>query len=307
MAYLNPRPDQDSIGRFYPDNYECYKAPAADRTGWWGRLRTPLERLVRSRYQGNPRPLRHWYERLIALLANRFLRPNRDSLTAIPFHGEGRLLDFGCGSGWYAERMRRRGWAVSGLDFNPYAALQVKRRFGIPVFVGSLPHPDVKPESFDVITMGSVLEHVHHPQQVVAAAARVLRPEGLLVILVPNLDSWGFRHFGSDWYALDLPRHLLHFTPATLRRLVEICDLEVIELRMLGRTSWMRRSLARAAGRQVSLTHRLLTACRRLPIIPSLLTRWTVWRKQADCILLIARRPKDQALTAFSPSLSHAA
>jgi SAM-dependent methyltransferase len=212
-------------------------------------------------------------------------------MTAIPFHGEGRLLDFGCGSGWYAHRMRQRGWRVTGMDFNPYAASQVEQQFGIPVLVGSLPHAQVAPESFDVITMGSVLEHVYYPRQVIEAATEALRPGGLLVVVVPNLDSWGFRHFGRDWFPLELPRHLLHFTPASLRRLVVTCGLDVLDLRMLGRTSWMRRSLARAADRREKTVSRWLLewfAGRR--IIQSLLTRWSVWSKQADCILLIGQR-----------------
>jgi SAM-dependent methyltransferase len=244
---------------------------------------------------------------VIAVLASPWLRPGRDSLTAIPFHGEGRLLDFGCGAGWYAHRMRQRGWKVSGIDFSRYAASQVQQRLGIPVLVGSLPHPEVKPESFDVITMGSVLEHVHHPRQVIDAAARALRPQGLLVVVVPNLDSWGFRYFGRDWFPLDLPRHLLHFTPITLRRLVEAHGLEVQELRMLGRTSWMRSSLALARRRRgASFGRRLLAACQRLRIVPSLLTRWSVWNRQADCILLIARKPSgDEGITvSYSPPFS---
>src|SRR5229473_4625605 len=72
LAYLNPRPDQDSIARFYPEDYKCYTVPESDRSRWWGRVRKRLERLVRSHYQGDPPPLRHWYERLIALLAGPF-------------------------------------------------------------------------------------------------------------------------------------------------------------------------------------------------------------------------------------------
>jgi SAM-dependent methyltransferase len=259
LAYLNPRPDRHSIGRFYPDDYEPYQAPRPDRDG------------------RGPRWRKH--------------APSRDSMTAIPFHGEGRLLDFGCGSGWYAHRMRRRGWRVTGMDFNPYAASQVEQQFGIPVLVGSLPHAEVAPESFDVITMGSVLEHVHYPRQVIEAATEALRPEGLLVVVVPNLDSWGFRYFGRHWFPLELPRHLLHFTPASLRRLVVNCGLEVLDLRMLGRTSWMRRSLVRATDRPEKTVGRwLLEWFARRRIIQSLLTRWSVWSKQADCILLIAQR-----------------
>jgi SAM-dependent methyltransferase len=265
MGYLNPRPNEDSIGQFYAVDYEPYQAPDEERTGWWRRL---------------GRRLRFWS------------RPDRDSLTALPWQGNGRLLDFGCGSGWYAARMKARGWRVTGMDFSAHAAEQVRRRFGIPVLVGSLPHPQVPAESFDLITMGCVLEHVHQPRRVIEAAAQALRPHGRLVIVVPNLASWGFRFFGQDWWPLELPRHLLHFTPSTLAHLVETCGLRVEQLGMLARSGWMRRSLAIAGRRRkASPAVRFLTRCRRLRLVSSVLTRWSVWAGQADCLLLVARRP----------------
>jgi SAM-dependent methyltransferase len=194
--------------------------------------------------------------------------------------------------------MQQRGWKVTGMDFTEHAARRVTERYGIPVLVGSLPHPQVAEESFDVITMGCVLEHVHHPHAAIQGAARALRPGGWLVVVVPNLDSWGFRFFGPDWWPLELPRHLLHFTPATLRRLVEAHGLQVCEQHMLLRCGWMRRSMAttrRRCGRP--LVRRLLARLGKARPVNGLVTRWSVWAQQSDCILLLARRP-----TAARPS-----
>jgi SAM-dependent methyltransferase len=254
--------------------------------------------MVLSHYYGIPPKLGTMLERLVAVIAGIWLRPSHATLSAIPYVGEGRLLDFGCGSGWYAHRMQERGWDVSGMDFSEYAADQTRRRFGIPVLVGTLPHPQIGPASFDVITMGQVLEHIHNPRSVIEAAAGALRPGGMLVISVPNLDSWGFRFFGPDWWPLDLPRHLIHFTPATLRRFVEASGLEVVDLRLLGRTSWMCRSFKFAYRRRPNWRARAIPAIfHSSRILTSLLTRWSVWTKRADCILLVARRP-DPASTA---------
>jgi SAM-dependent methyltransferase len=256
MVYLNPRPDVASIGRFYPEDYEPYQPPRAQRGGWWKRLRGP----------------------------------DRDSLTGFPLHGNRRLLDYGCGSGWYAHRMRERGWRVTGMDMSPHAVEQARSHFGLEVIHGTLPHAEVAPESFDVITMGAVLEHIHWPHQVIAAVARALAPGGRLVISVPNIASWGYRTFGKDWWPLELPRHLLHFTPATLRMLVEAHDLELLECRMLGRTGWMRRSLENQS-RRGGTAKSWLTSLGRSRMIQSWLTRWTVWAGQADCLLAVAKRP----------------
>jgi SAM-dependent methyltransferase len=161
---------------------------------------------------------------------------------------------------------------------------------GVPVLAGLLPHPALAPASFDVVNMGAVLEHVHDPHRVIAAAARLLAPGGRLVVSVPNVASAAFRWFGENWFALDLPLHLLHFNATTLTRLVERHGLEVEQCRQVGRTSWMRRSL-RAAARG-SWWARL---ARRGPL-PGWLTRYTVWRGRADNLLLWARKPGRAAL-----------
>jgi SAM-dependent methyltransferase len=294
MGYLNPRPDRDSIGRFYPDAYEEYEDRGHVRSGRWAHVRQRLERLVLSHRYGFPPPLGRWYEKLAARALAPLLSPHADSLTALHYQGEGRLLDYGSGSGWYLARMRARGWQVVGMDFSPYAARQVWERYGIPVHVGTLPHPAVADGSLDVITMGCVLEHVHEPHALIAAAVRALRPGGLLVIAVPNLASWGFRFFGPAWWPLELPRHLLHFAPRTLRRLVEAHGLEICEERMLQRAGWMRRSLALLGRRPVrTRAQHLLLRVAKPRLISGLLTRWTVWTHQADCLYLTARRPRE--------------
>lgn len=266
LGYLNPRPDAASIGRYYPADYNPHQAP---------------ER----------RPSR-WRQHVSRWLAGRRSPGDANSLTSLPFHGERRLLDFGCGGGWYAHRMQQRGWDVTGIDFSERAAAQARRRFQLPVHVGSLPHPAIAPASFDVITMGAVLEHMHHPHEVIAAASQALKPGGLLVIVVQNLESWGFRHFQQDWFPLELPIHLLQFTPATLGRLVVAHGLAVSRLDMIARGGWMRRSFAMACNRRRGPARRpLLLRLGLFRPLVNLLTRWTVRTNQADCIRLIARRP----------------
>ena len=260
LVYLNPRPDEKSLIHLYPQEYEPYRAPVPRSSS---RFRTISK---------------HWF------------RPNSNSLTAVAFHGRGRLLDYGCGSGWYAHRMRNLGWQVTGMDFSAHAARQVERRYGIQVLTGTLPHPQVKAESFDVISMGAVLEHVHDPHRVIAAACQALRPNGRLLVAVPNLAGWGFRFFGRDWYGLELPRHLLHFTPATLRRLVEAHGLEVRELETIVRAGWLRRSLSNTRHSNSPIGRRLLAQLGRARLVTSLTARWTGWTRQADCIRMIAEK-----------------
>ncbi|GIW81082.1 MAG: hypothetical protein KatS3mg105_2889 [Gemmatales bacterium] len=285
MGYLNPRPTPETVGLLYPDNYECYQPRGeSGREPGWKRY---CEQLVWSRCYGYPPPLRSWYERLLARMVRPWFGPSRDSMTAIPYTGKGRLLDFGCGAGWLLTRMKERGWSVAGLDFSSYTAQRVQKRLQIPVYVGTLPHPEIAAESFDVVTMGAVLEHVHDPHAVISGAARILAENGLIVISVPNIASCQFDWFQEDCWSLELPRHLLHFSPATITRLVRMHGFEVVQLRLLGRTSWMRRSVEAALARP---KHKWWLRAARLRPIASLLTSWTVFRGRSDCLMLIARK-----------------
>ena len=218
MVYLNPRPDRASIGHYYADNYQPYQGPKRDRLGSPTGLRQRLQRLVNTQAFGDPPPLTRWSDKLLATLASPWLYPGRDSLTALPFHGEGRLLDFGCGSGWYAKRMSDRGWTVTAMDFNPRTAEQVAQRYGLRTLSGTLPHADIEDAGFDMVVMGALLEHVHCPHEVVGAAARALRPGGRFVAVVPNFAAVALRWFGVDWWPLDPPRrsaalHARHNAP----------------------------------------------------------------------------------------------
>jgi SAM-dependent methyltransferase len=74
---------------------------------------------------------------------------------------------------------------------------------------------------FDVVTLNNALEHLHDPATTLKAIEKVLKPNGLLLITVPNAQSLGWKIFGSSWYAMQPPRHLYHFTPQTLTSMVE--------------------------------------------------------------------------------------
>ena len=131
------------------------------------------------------------------------------------------MLDFGCGGGSFLARMHERSWQVTGLDVSHAAVQRIRNELGLDALFGTLPHPQLEPGSFDVITMWHSLEHVHSPLNVLREAHRLLARGGRLYVAVPNIDSLPFRWFGSAWYGLDLPRHLTHFSPWTLQLMLE--------------------------------------------------------------------------------------
>jgi 2-polyprenyl-3-methyl-5-hydroxy-6-metoxy-1,4-benzoquinol methylase len=210
ICFTNPRPNTSSIGAFYREDYGPHLRAKAPRR--------------RSRFA------RH--------------RPEKEP---VPWHGRGRLLDFGCGAGEYLALMQSCGWSVAGLDFSPSAAAIAQDRLGVTVHVGTLPHPELAAESFDVITMWHVLEHLHDPLAALRAARGILVPGGKIHIAVPNIDSWPFRWFGRSWFGLDLPRHLTHFTPMTLMQMLEKAGYRPDPARLVRHSDWLRVSAGRAA------------------------------------------------------------
>lgn len=214
-------------------------------------------------------------------------RGARSLADAVPVPPGSRLLDYGCGSGRFAARMRDRGWAVTGMDFSAHAAEAARRAYGLTVVHGALPHPAVPPASFDAVTMREVVEHLYDPGAVLRAAHAALAPGGHLYVSVPNLAGWGFRAFGRAWSALDLPRHLTHFTPESLGRLLTDCGFVVGATRTRGHAKWTANSVARARD----LNPRWWTGAARLRLVRGALNTWGEWRGTADSLCVLARKP----------------
>jgi SAM-dependent methyltransferase len=159
--------------------------------------------------------------------------PNRwrDRKAAMSPHKQsGTLLDLGCSSGAFLESMRSPSWKLFGVEMSAEGARAAEARSGAEVFVGDIPDAPFAPESFDVITCFDVLEHVYEPRQVIAKVAEWLKPGGIFYVLVPNIDSAEARVFASYWHGLELPRHLSHFSPGSLRSLARSAGLSEVSL-----------------------------------------------------------------------------
>jgi len=149
----------------------------------------------------------------------------------------GRLLEIGCGGGRFLNRMRQAGWAVEGVDFDPNAAARIARKYGIRVSTGDLVDIRYGGESFDVVAMSQVLEHVHDPLPLLQECRRVLRPGGCLVVTTPNALSLAHRIYGRSWRGLEPPRHLQIFTPGALENCARRAGFEEIRTQTLSSES----------------------------------------------------------------------
>ena len=119
----------------------------------------------------------------------------------------GFLLEIGCGNGEMLKKMQQLGWTVEGLDFDP-AAVDNSRKKGLNIRLGGLIEQNLPENSFDAIVMRHVLEHVPNPSAIISECHRVLKPNGKLIIQTPNTNGLGHSLFKSDWRGLEPPRHL---------------------------------------------------------------------------------------------------
>jgi SAM-dependent methyltransferase len=142
----------------------------------------------------------------------------------------GTLLDLGCSSGSFLESLPKNSWKLFGIEMSAEGARTAETRTGAQVFVGDILDAPFPRESFDVITCFDVLEHLYKPRQVMACVNEWLKPGGIFYVLVPNVDSAEARMFGSYWHGLEMPRHLFHYSPASLKFLAESSGLREVSL-----------------------------------------------------------------------------
>ena len=142
----------------------------------------------------------------------------------------GNILDIGCGTGAFLNTMQKGGWKITGLEPDETARVKAKTLYGIE------PQPSnnifkLPDNSYDAITMWHVLEHVHELNEYVAQLKNMLTEKGKIFIAVPNYTSYDAQHYGQFWAAYDVPRHLYHFSPASMKKLVEKHGLTIKKIK----------------------------------------------------------------------------
>ena len=142
----------------------------------------------------------------------------------------GNILDIGCGTGAFLNTMKTGGWKITGLEPDETARVKAKTLYGIE------PQPSINifnlsENSYDAITMWHVLEHVHQLHEYIEQLKNVLTKQGKIFIAVPNYTSYDAQHYGQFWAAYDVPRHLYHFSPASMKKLVEEHGLTIKKIK----------------------------------------------------------------------------
>ena len=134
-----------------------------------------------------------------------------------PFRKTNKLIDVGCGIGYFIEVAKRRGWEVYGTEFTEEAA-KICEEKGAKMELGVLDPSNYEPESFDVVCSFEVIEHINNPREELGNFYKLLRKGGVVYCTTPNINAVERFMLKSDWNILGYPEHLSYYSPSTLKR-----------------------------------------------------------------------------------------
>ncbi len=158
--------------------------------------------------------------RLYHIVRNHTLKSKQRLVQKVTKLKSGSVLDVGAGTGAFAHTMLQAGWKVTGLEPDATARANALLNYVLKLNELSVLH-QLETNSFDVITMWHVLEHVHDLHGYLQTYLRILKRDGRLIIAVPNYTSYDAAVYKNYWAAYDVPRHLYHFSPASMQVLLE--------------------------------------------------------------------------------------
>jgi len=142
----------------------------------------------------------------------------------------GRLLDVGCGAGFFLKLAEDIGYTAEGVELSQYAAKYARSRLGLHIFQGELGDACFAPRSFDIITLWHILEHVRDPRNFLTQVEALLKEDGLLAMEVPNIGSTVARMAGAHWELMAPKEHFYYFDAKTLKQYLEESGFKVIRM-----------------------------------------------------------------------------
>ena len=202
LKYTDPVPSKEEIGPYY--DFPAYISHTDDNTGLINKLYHSVRNYTLSQKT-------NWVQSL--------------------FTGyKGQLLEIGAGTGAFAHAMTKKGWTVTALE--PDAASRERALATYQINIVPIEELFTLTENkFDVITLWHVLEHVHDLNDYIRTFYKLLKPNGRLIIAVPNYTSYDAQFYKKYWAAYDVPRHLYHFSPTAMEYLAKKYTMQILTMR----------------------------------------------------------------------------
>jgi 2-polyprenyl-3-methyl-5-hydroxy-6-metoxy-1,4-benzoquinol methylase len=220
--YVSPRPSMDEIHSIYDEHYFANPAfGSTDHDAYFGYMDYLLDR-----------------ERIQVRLSEVLSRIERHEW-------RGRLLDIGCGLGFFVETAAQHGWDAWGVDLNRSAVAWAQEHVHPQVGHGTVADLGFDDGAFDCVTMFDVVEHLADPRAELEEVWRVLRPGGLLVLVTPDAGALVSRLLGPHWLEMKrAPEHLQFFSVEGLARMLGLSGFTAFEWHSIGKITTLRTVLA---------------------------------------------------------------
>ena len=205
LIYINPRPSEDEIAKFYPDTYSWKETLTAE---------SKITKIIRI---------------LEKIYRYHLLSYETSKVVKVAKRKTGKLLDVGCGAGDRLDIFRQLGFDTYGVEISA-SAEYARGHLGLNVKQVDLFEANYPDSFFDVITLHNVLEHTHNPQKIIEELHRILKEDGIVAIQVPNIECIQFKLFKKRWAAVDVPRDLYYFNVRLLKKILTKENFVIINI-----------------------------------------------------------------------------
>ena len=210
IKFTDPKSIKLDLKEYYPDQYSPYKVGS---NGLATKSASLAER-IKIGLKKSP----------LGPILRRIANTNEVYIPNLPLGSK--VLEIGCASGNFLFSLRSRGWDLYGVEMSKFAAIEANKR-GLKVFCGILEEAKFQDGFFNAIFAYHVVEHLPDPISTLKEIKRVLAKDSYFIFSIPNAECWEFKVFKSRWYALDLPRHLYHFGPSSIKKVLDKGGFEI--------------------------------------------------------------------------------
>jgi 2-polyprenyl-3-methyl-5-hydroxy-6-metoxy-1,4-benzoquinol methylase len=143
--------------------------------------------------------------------------------------GNGKILDYGCGTGEFLNAAKIKGWKIKGIEPTSKARNQANAILENMVIENIDQIEDKK--KYDIISLFHVLEHIHSLRKTIKKIIKHLKSDGYILIAIPNPESYDAIQYGKEWAGWDVPRHLYHFNETAIKNFEQLFDLEIVNVK----------------------------------------------------------------------------
>jgi 2-polyprenyl-3-methyl-5-hydroxy-6-metoxy-1,4-benzoquinol methylase len=200
FKFTNPIPLDDQLAKYY-DSQE-YISHSAVKSGWINKIYHQVRKFTIGKKVG---------------LVKKYFK-------------KGKLLDIGCGTGEFLHALSKRNFQVKGIEPNDSARKYAIENYGLHVYKeNELKNFDHN--IFKIITLWHVLEHVYNLNARIEQIKDLLAKDGILIVALPNSDSWDAKHYKEFWAAYDCPRHLYHFNQKSVKEIFSKHGFEIVKMK----------------------------------------------------------------------------